>query len=458
MAESRHVPVQTSLGPSDRIMWRIEQDPVLRSPIVVVALLDSQPELASVRSTLERAVARVPRLRQRVRPVGARKQLTWVDDDAFDLDYHLRRVRAPGHGALRDVLDLAEPWATAALDDARPLWEFTLVDGVEGGRAAFVLKFHHTITDGVGGIDIAAKIFDADRHRRPVAIPDNPAPAPDRQDTSRGLLATVVRQAAVTMRDPVTTVRGGARFARSLARLFAPVPEPLSPLLLGRGLGRRLDVLELPLNDLRDAAHAAGVTVNDLFLAGIGGGLHDFHHRAGRNVPALRITMPISLRRDEDPEGGNRFAPARFVLPIDDRDPLRRARIAHAIAQGWRKEPALGTTELLASILDRLPGAVLTSIFGAMLKNVDVNAVDVPGLSDDAFIGGARIDRMWAFAPPTGAAISITLLSHGDSACIGVLADRAAVDDFGMLVDCIAAGLREVAGLGVRHDTYKEVS
>ena len=458
MTTSRNQRAPSSLSPSDRIMWRIEQDPVLRTPVVVVALLDGEPDWQAVRSTLERAVATVPRLRQCVRSIRAGQQLVWADDERFSLDFHLRRVGAPHPGALRDVLDLAGPWATSALDTARPLWEFTLVDGVEGGRAAFVLKFHHTITDGVGGVDLAAKIFDADRHPRPVAATEGVAERPTPKIGGANRLTAAAREIARAAADPYGSLRKGARFARSLGRLLEPAPAPLSPMLVGRGLDRHLDLLELPLPDLRDAAHAVGLTINDLFLAAIGGGLHDFHRRAGHAVAALRITMPISLRRADDPEGGNRFVPARFILPIDDPDPVVRARIAHAIAQGWRSEPALATADALAAVLDRLPGALLTSLFAGMLKNVDVDVVDVPGLAGDAYVGGVHIDRMWAFAPPTGAALSITLLSHGDTACIGVLADRAAVSDVDLLTACLSSALDEVIAIRVPVEVHREVS
>jgi hypothetical protein len=234
--------------------------------------------------------------------------------------------------------------------------------------------------------------------------------------------------------------------------MLAPVPEPLSPVFHGRSLDRRLDVLELPIGALRQAARLAGGTINDVFLAGLGGGFHDFHVRLGHETPALRVTMPISLRSEGDPPGGNRFTPARFVLPIDDPDLVARARIAGAIARRWRGEPAVGLTEVLAAVLDQLPASVATGLLGSMLKNVDIDAVDVPGLRRPAFVGGARIERMWAFAPPTGAAVSVTLLSHLDTACISVLSDLMAVPDPDLLLTCLESAFDEIVTLGATHE------
>ena len=435
-------------SPSDRIMWKIERDPVLRSPVLALGTLDREPDWAAVHRTFSRAVQRLPRLRQKVEVSGpGGRRIRWVDDPGFSLEYHLRRVRAPHPGDLHSVLAFAAPFATSALDPARPQWELTLVEGLEGGRAAFVLKFHHTITDGVGGVDLAGSIFDTTRKggARPVA---HAVPAADGATSTANRVLDAMRTGFKAATQPVGTVKGAARFAKSLARMLEPVPEPMSPVLLGRSLDRRLDVIELSMDEVRAAAHAAGTTINDVFLAGVGGGLHDYHERLGHEVPALRITMPISLRSENDPPGGNRFTPARFVLPIDDPDPVVRARIAGAIARRWRHEPAVGMTEVLALLLDQLPPSVVTPLFGSMLKNVDIDAVDVPGLARAAYLGGARIDRMWAFAPPTGAAMSITLLSHVDTACVGIVSDLAAVTDVDLLVTCLDSAFEEVLAIG----------
>ncbi len=440
------------LSASDRVMWRIERDPLLRSVVVAVGLLDQEPDWKAARATFESATEQLPRLRQRIVAGGLGLDAPhWEDDPGFSLDYHVRRVAAPPPGDLRALLDLVAPIASCALDPARPLWECTVVDGLEGGRAAFVWKFHHTMTDGVGGMELAGQVFDSTRH------------GGERADTGLVPAAEFRRAAAPAerllaaglagmraMAQPVRAATDVTRFGRSVARMLAPAPEPLSPVLRGRSLDRRLDVLEVPLPNMRAAAHAVGGTINDVFLAGVGGGLHEFHTRLGHALPAVRVTMPINLRTDDDPPGGNRFTPARFILPVDDPDPAVRARIAGAISRKWRAEPAIGLTAVLADLLDRLPPPVLASVFGAMLKNVDVGAVDVPGFRDPAFLGGARVERLWGFSPPTGAALSITLLSHVDTCCIGIASDLAAVADPDLLVSCFRDSFDEVAALGTK--------
>jgi hypothetical protein len=160
--------------------------------------------------------------------------------------------------------------------------------------------------------------------------------------------------------------------------------------------------------------------------------------------------MPFSLREEGDAPGGNRFTPARFILPIDDPDPVRRAELAGAIVRSWRHEPAIGLTSVLAWALDQLPTPLVQQAFAGMLRAIDVDAVDVPGLREAAYLAGSRVERLWAFAPPTGAALSITLVSHEDTACVGIAADRAAVSDPELLTACVEQAFDEVLALAGR--------
>ena len=155
------------LSGADDLMWRIEADPVLRSPILVVGVLDREPTDEGVRTALTSWQEQFPRLRQRLvtgpRLVGGAH---WVTCDDTSLDYHVRRVRVPDPADIGAMLGVVQPTVTAAFDVARPLWELTIVDGLAGSRAAFALRFHHTVTDGVGGVELAGQLFDRTRSGR----------------------------------------------------------------------------------------------------------------------------------------------------------------------------------------------------------------------------------------------------------------------------------------------------
>src|SRR3954447_5459153 len=165
------------MSDADALMWTIEKDPLLRSTITAVSLLDQSPDRDRLVESVDRATRLVPRLRQRVgsNPMSIAPP-RWEFDPNFDLGYHLRWMKAPGEGTLRDLLDVAQPIAMQGFDRARPLWEFTVVDGLADGRAGLIMKIHHAITDGVGAVKIAMHLFDLEREvtldRGP--MPDEP--------------------------------------------------------------------------------------------------------------------------------------------------------------------------------------------------------------------------------------------------------------------------------------------
>jgi hypothetical protein len=172
-------------------MWRIESDPVLRSSILVVGLLDRSPTTAGLAEMIENAQLLLPRLRQRITPPRwgpGRPQ--WSDVEHPSLaHHHIRRVRAPG-GDLDAALAVAEPDAAAAFDPARPPWTLTIVDGLDAGRSAVVLRFHHAVTDGVGGIALADRLFDharrPDRAEAATPTPRTPPGGPLPGGSTRG--------------------------------------------------------------------------------------------------------------------------------------------------------------------------------------------------------------------------------------------------------------------------------
>ena len=145
-------------------MWNVEKDPHLDPTFGSVTLLDGIPDIDRLRRRLVRMVDRIPRLHQRVVPsLGRLAPPEWQDDPDFDIDYHLRHVALPAPGTRRRLFDLATLLVRDPFDRTRPLWEFVVVEGLEGDRAALVQKMHHTITDGEGGIRMSEQFIDIER-------------------------------------------------------------------------------------------------------------------------------------------------------------------------------------------------------------------------------------------------------------------------------------------------------
>jgi WS/DGAT/MGAT family acyltransferase len=449
---------------TDAFSWYMEKDPALRSTILAVAWLERSPDFEVLASRLERATRLIPRFRQRpVDPPGRLATPRWTDTH-FDLSLHLRRVNAPTPATDATVVELARLEAMSGFDRARPLWQFTLVEQLIGGRAALIMKVHHSLTDGIGGMQLALLLFETTAALDPgeqVTVPRaEPDPSTVRvvresllYDGRRALgvlrrgVTGAVPAAARTVRDPVGALADVLATARSVGRFVQPVSGTLSNLMTGRGLDRHLDMLAVDLEDMRQAAHSVGGTLNDVFVASVTGGLRRYHELHHAKVEDLRITLPISIRKDDDPTGGNRITLERFTLPVGVADPAARVRLTGERCRSARDERAIPFSNSIAGTLNLLPSRVV----GSMLKNVDFVASNVPGVNMPIFLGGAPVSSYYAFGPTTGSSLNVTLLSYNGTCCIGFTIDTAAAPDYDALMACCVEGFEEVLSLGGDH-------
>lgn len=454
------------MSDADALMWNIEKDPLLRSTIVTLLVLDRAPDFDLLRERVERGSLLIPRLRQRVAsPMMRMGPPHWSADPHFDIDYHLRRIRAPEPGDLSTVLDVARRSAMAGFDRARPLWEYTLVEGLEGDRAAFVIKVHHSMTDGVGGMKLLLMLFDLERNPAEIEGADEDFPElrtydqfelvrrslDHRRRRAMGIARRAVTDSAGTVgalrRDPLGALREAWRVGKSVVDYLKPATNPESPIMRARTLGRQLDTFDLPLADLKSAAKAVGASLNDVFVAGVAGGFQRYHELHGTPTRELRMVMPINVRADGEPLGGNHFTPARFLVPIDIANPVDRILEIQRRSRWIQNEPAVHLTDPLAGILNLLPTSITTALFGAMLKGGDFVTSNVPGAPFPLYMAGAELERMYAFAPLSGTAATVTLLSHCGTCCIGINVDSVAVPDVEAFAKSIEAGFAEVLAL-----------
>lgn len=453
------------MSDSDALMWNIEKDPMLRSTIVAVFLLDRPPDWERLAGRIERGTWLIPRMRQRVvTPMLRLGPPFWSADPCFDLRYHLRRVRAP-EPSFDAVLDLAATAAMAGFDRARPLWEYTVVEGLPNDQAAMVLKVHHSLTDGVGGMRLLLMLMDFERDAgdpEPLEAVEAPpcfspfdlvlASLGHRQRRALGIArrtaADTLGAATTLVRRPAEAVQATLRTLESVVEFLAPATTPCSPLWRARSLSRRIGTLEVPLDDLRASAKRVGGSLNDAFVAAVLGGLARYHEFHGEPTEQLRMVMPINVRGEGAPLGGNHFTPARFLVPLGIKDPVERMREVGRLVRRIRAQPAVRLTDALAGVLNQLPTSVTTSLFGAMLKGADVITSNVPGSPVPLYIAGSEVQRMWAIGPLSGAAVNVVLLSHDGTCCIGVNSDAVAVPDTETLLRGLEEGFEEVLTAG----------
>lgn len=475
---------QNRMSDTEALMWALEKDPALRSTITVVFVFDRTIDREVMTQRFERISRVVPKLRQRVRSNSlSAAPPRWEIDPYFDLAFHLWWVRAPGEATMRDVLSLAEPIAMSGFDRARPLWRAVVVEGLPHGRSAIVMKVHHSITDGVGGIQLQLQLLDFDADAPERELPDPPevhvlsqperfADAVDHQ-ARQGLglftraARTVLDRAQEFVQDPVTVLREGAELAGSVSRVVRPTAYALSPLMTERSLSVRFDTLRFSGDELRAAARAAGGTLNDAYVAGIARGMHRYHLENGVDCDELRFAIPINLRpgsgngsgngSGDGPgdgaggaglDGGNAFVPARIELPIDIADPIEAMRAVHRRVDEARHEPANELVDGLSGLINRMPTAAITPIFLAATRAVDVTASNVPGPPIPMYFSAAKLEAQIPFGPLGGAAVNVTLLSYVHDINIGIVSDPAAVTDPNRLTACLAAGFDEILAAG----------
>lgn len=459
------VAFEDRMSDSDALMWAIEKDPMLRSTITTAVVIEGSVDPDRLHRTFDRASRIIPRLRQRVRsnPLSLAPP-RWEIDPNFDLRYHLRAARAPGTGSMRDLLSMAAPIAMQGFDRARPLWEATLVDGLAQGRTGIILKIHHSITDGVGGVELMLELFDLaeDAPERP--MPPEPTVHVMNQterfvdafqhETRRQL--GLARRATTSgidgvrgaIYDPGGSMIASSELLSSAARLLRPVATPLSPIMTGRSLSSHFEVLAMPLDLAKKVGHTIGGTLNDTFVAGIARGLHLYHRHHGPVPAALRMGMPISVRDATAPHSaGNAFVPARLEIPIASDDPAEMLRAIRARCVAARDEPANQLVEPMSNLLNRLPTSVVTQIFGTMMKGLDFQASNVPGSPLPLYLLGQPVHSVFPFGPLAGAAVNVTLLSYQNELNIGVNVDPAAVPDVDLLMECLRSAYDDLLDL-----------
>ena len=465
------------MSESDSVLWHIERDPLLRSTITSVWFLDSAPDRARMDAVVDRMVAKVPRLHQRVvdeQPGVAPPR--WADDPQLDVDYHYSWTRLPGRRvSRRDVLDYAQRAGARAFDKDRPLWELVVVDGLPGKRAAFIMKVHHAIADGLGMVQLLSHMVDLERDGEATEPTEVTPVAPEIADRLR-VEATVwaipgarsvahriaseaktgarlgkasLKTATDLLRDPRGTIEQLGRTTGSIARVVKPATAPLSTVMHDRSINTHFEAVSVPFSAFKAAARAADGTLNDVFVAVTLDALERFHDAAGRPCREIRMNMPISVRGGEGSNNfDNQFVPARMVLPLSEAEPAERIGEVKELLRAARAEPALPHVNDISGVIGRFGPSAAVSILGAMLKGVDITTSNVPGPPFPVFMAGSCVEEFYAFGPLAGAAVNITLFSYDGTVHLGVNSDRAAVGDHELFARCLRAAIDDAVSVG----------
>src|SRR4051794_8329467 len=417
-------------------------------------------ELVSQRISL------VQRYRQKVRWVpGKLANPVWVDDEDFDITYHVRRSALPRPGSLDQLRELVGRVQSRQLDRNRPLWEIYLVEGLADGRFAIITKTHHAMVDGISAIDIGTLILDPSQ--TPREIPDD-GWIPRREPSSVSLVVNAVTD---TLRRPtqvIDTVRGeladaraiGARVTGAATGLLAAArtslrPAPDSPLNATIGEQRRYGMAATELDDYKRVRKSHGGTVNDVVLATVAGPLRVWLLTRGESVtPAttVRAMVPVSVRTgDQTGTLGNRVSAIFVDLPVGEPSPVVRLHQVSYAMKGHKESGQSVAADAIVALSGFAPPTIhsaaarLSSRLSRRLFNVVVT--NVPGPQFPLYAAGAQMLESYPVVPLSkGQAVSVGLMSYDGGVFYGLNADRDAMPDVDVLAQCIEESLAELVG------------
>jgi diacylglycerol O-acyltransferase / wax synthase len=415
----------------------------------------------AVRRLVSERITLVPRYRQKVRFVPGRiANPVWVDDEAFDIGYHVRRSALPRPGTIDQLRELVGRVQSRHLDRGRPLWELYFVEGLEDGRFAMLTKTHHAMVDGEDILDIGSLILDATAKPR-----KTPADGwvPEREPSMVGLVVDAVED---TLRRPtqvLDTVRAGVADARALTqRAFGVLsaagaslrPAPASPLNVVVGGQRRFGMAATDLDDYKRVRAAHGGTVNDVVLATVSGALRIWLLTRGESVrpsTTVRAMVPVSVRGDEDATGslGSRVASYFVDLPVGEPSPLVRLHhVSYAMKAHVESSRAVRANTMVAlsgfapptihSAAARLASGLTSRLFNVVVTNV-------PGPQYPLYAAGTQMLETYPVVPlGRGQAVSVGLTSYDGGVYFGLNADRDAMPDVDVLAQCLEESLSEL--------------
>ena len=446
----------------EALMWNVEKDPWLNPSGCSVSILEGSIDVDHFRSHVARAVAEVPRLRERVAPtLGRWAPPVWQPDPEFDLSFHVRRLALAPPGAMRQLLDLVPSLYQDPYDRTRPLWMFYVIDGLDHDRSALVWKVHHAITDGIGAGRLAERWMQRDADAPPGDPVDIDALVHDELAAGAGgglqpggLAAGVARTAGHTLRRQIGIGRRalgevalwGADPLRARDRVAGAISvvqhsrqqllgeggtgasESGAPLWRRRSRHRTAEILEVPLSGAKTAAKVLGGSVNDFFVTGAVAAAVAYHERRGVAVPSLNLSFVVSTRTDRG-IGGNAFAPTRLRVPGGTMELEERFRVvSEGITLKRAELRGQGVLSSLSGVANLLPTSVVTGLAHAQAAKLDFATSNLRGATAPWYVSGARILRGYAFGPVAGTAFNLTTQSYLDSLDMGLLVDPAAVD------------------------------
>lgn len=412
----------------------------------VIFIMDGSPSSAEYVGACQQLVDRVPRFRQRLRPsIGCLTSPTWVDTPLFEIADHVAEIDL-ATGSTAELLGMIDGLQDSRFLPDRPPWSTALVRGLEGGRAALVLRLHHSLTDGTAMIAVLASVFSFDGVGEVLLEARTASASASRVAATARTLAREWRLGVdLLSRHLVHAARSPAARGRLLVELG----------VLGEGRrqrgraqhGRRSWILKVPVDQWRETAHRRNGGVNELFVALAGTVWAEYIRAVGEPAQPVRVAIPVDLRDHDaaDQPGGNTLTPSVVTLDgvtdyLADLSGVR-ALAAAAIADARAREAAVDDVPVLDAVERLLPGVWRGRMVmdrSAYAPVVATNLMAPPGLR----MCGRLVEEAFALGTPTGGAAVFALLNYRDAIQLTVNVDTGYVRRPAVFADCLQRALK----------------
>ncbi len=419
-----------------------------------------------VRRGIAGVLHRIPRYRQRLAWVPIEGTPVWVDDEGFNLEYHVRHTSLPRPGDTLQLQQLAARVMAQRLDRSRPLWEMWVVEGLEDDRFALISKVHHCMIDGVSGVDLMnvlmspspdAEIFEP--------VPFVPRPAPTPFELLRDEVIRRARLPFEAVRDTRKLIREAEDARRELSVRLRAVREMLggalqrtAPTPLNERVSphRRFDWLVLQVDEVKSIRRALGGSLNDVVLTIVTGAVRRFLDQ--RRFPLegidFRVMAPVSVRAsNERGRLGNRVSAWIVPLPLTEPDPAVRLQILAACTEELKQKRQAVAAEVLTQAADWTPATLLSLAARNATRQLPFHMVvtNVPGPQVPLYLLGSRMVEAYPVVPLLdGLGLGIALFSYDGKLCWGFNADWDLVPDLELFVGFVRESFDELRAIARR--------
>ena len=458
------------LSPLDASFLHVEDD-VSHMHIAAIGIFEGPvPRFSDVVDMVRGKLPLVPRYRQVVRfvPMDLGRPV-WVDDQHFNIDYHIRHTALPAPGGEAELRALVGRVMAQQLDRSKPLWEIWMVEGLDAGRWALLSKTHHALVDGVAGTDLLAVIMDTTPQPSPAVADDwQPRPAPSGAGLALGAATDLVRSPyeqlraiRASTRVPRYALARAGEVARGLSSMAGLVrPTPISSLNGPLGPHRRYAWASTTVDDIKRVRKGLGGTFNDVVLASITNGFRELLRSRGESVDrVVRTLVPVSVRPRSpgamavgDGSLENKVSAMFASLPVGIDDPAERLRAITVQMAGLKESKEAVAGEALTSLSGFAPPMLLA--LGMRLatrvaqRNVNTVTTNVPGPQLPLYVAGRRMLTSYPYVPLAGQIrIGLAIFSYDGQVTFGITGDWETTEDIDVLGRGIETGMRTMLAL-----------